>query len=347
VLKISIPTPENSPWQKLFRDGDDSSFLNLTGFTRESFLELCQLIFSEEELNDETKRGRKHTLNCFARLGLLLFFVGSRVQIKYLCMIFGAVPSIIDRDIKEMISRVIETLRAHPAAMIKFPNFEEMTRYAELVRRREPSVRGVIGFLDGLSLPTQCSSEEDEQNAFYNGYYHDTAVNNIFLFSPLGKILFACINCPGSWHDSIVAAPLIALCITKLLDDFKICVDQGFPRSGDLRDKFVGPISRKRREKLHPLVRDLYLEESNYYVSLRQAAEWGMRALQGSFPRLKARLPADADYRRDLISCIILLHNFRTDRVGLNQIATVFDLEYQKIINIEGYDRIHRYYANI
>jgi hypothetical protein len=273
VLKMSIPTPENAPWQKLFRDGDDSSFLNLTGFTREAFIELSQLIFSEEELNDEPIKGRKHTLNCFARLGLLLFFVGSRVQIKYLCMLFGAVSSIIDRDIKEMIRRVIETLRAHPAAMIKFPNVEEMTRYAELVRRREPYVRGVIGFLDGLSLPIQCSSDEDEQNAFYNGYYHDTAVNNIFLFSPLGKILFASINCPGSWHDSVVAAPLIELCITKLVDDFKICVDQGFPRSGALRDKFVGPISRKRREKLHPLVRDLYLQESNYYVSLRQAAE--------------------------------------------------------------------------
>ena len=77
-----------------------------------------------------------------------------------------------------MITRVIEALRSHPVAMIKFPNLEEITRYVE------PSVRIVIGFIDGLSLPTQCSSDEDEQNAFYNGYYHDTAVNNILLFSP-------------------------------------------------------------------------------------------------------------------------------------------------------------------
>ena len=65
---MSIPTPENSPWQKLFRDGDNATFLNLTGFTREAFLELCQIIFSEDELNDEPKKGRRHALNSFANL---------------------------------------------------------------------------------------------------------------------------------------------------------------------------------------------------------------------------------------------------------------------------------------
>ena len=39
-----------------------------------------------------------------------------------------------------------------------------------------------------------------------------------------------------------------------------------------------------------------------------------------------------------------MLHNFRTDIVGLNQIATVFNEEYDAFVN---YDRIAQYYENI
>ena len=39
-----------------------------------------------------------------------------------------------------------------------------------------------------------------------------------------------------------------------------------------------------------------------------------------------------------------LLHNFRTEYVGINQIATVFNEHYEQSINLEGYDRIARYY---
>ena len=48
--------------------------------------------------------------------------------------------------------------------------------------------------------------------------------------------------------------------------------------------------------------------------------------------------------RYNIIYSIILLHNLRTERVGLNQIATVFNPHYDQFINIEGYDRIARYY---
>ena len=71
-----------------------------------------------------------------------------------------------------------------------------------------------------------------------------------------------------------------------------------------------------------------------------------MRAPQGSYPRLKSRLCSDKEKRNDIILSILLLHNFRTHYVGLNQIATVFNYHYEQYINIDGYDRIARYYAN-
>ncbi len=40
----------------------------------------------------------------------------------------------------------------------------------------------------------------------------------------------------------------------------------------------------------------------------------------------------------------MLIHNFRTDYIGYNQIQTVFDPEYVWVKNLEGYNRISQYY---
>jgi len=171
-------------------------------------------------------------------------------------------------------------------------------------------------------------------------------INNVFCFSPTGKIIFACINFPGSWHDSQVSLSLISK-VVRNIGDFKICVDQGFPRSGDLLNKFVGPLSRRARSNLPEETRRAALRRHNTYVSLRQSSEWGMRALQGTFVRMKSRLTSNKRKRRQILTVIILLHNFRTDVVGLNQIATVFNVEYESYLNIRNYDRIAQYYENV
>jgi hypothetical protein len=70
----------------------------------------------------------------------------------------------------------------------------------------------------------------------------------------------------------------------------------------------------------------------------------GKSGLQGTFPRCKKHLPSDKDKRRHVLECIILVHNFRTEIVGHNQISAVFAPEYKRVINIHGYDSIRRYY---
>ena len=64
-----------------------------------------------------------------------------------------------------------------------------------------------------------------------------------------------------------------------------------------------------------------------------------MKALQGTFTRIKARLPSDGKIRKRIIGCVILLHNFRTELMGINQIIIVFNREYQQLIQVEKYDR--------
>jgi hypothetical protein len=74
------------------------------------------------------------------------------------------------------------------------------------------------------------------------------------------------------------------------------------------------------------------IQRHSIYVSLRQASEWGIRALQGTFTRLKARLPSNNVKREKIILSILLLHNYRIKNVGLNQIATVFNPHYAQYI---------------
>ena len=64
------------------------------------------------------------------------------------------------------------------------------------------------------------------------------------------------------------------------------------------------------------------LEEA---TSMRQCAEWGRRAFQSSFPRVKDRI--SFEYRGQwklMMKLLILLYNLRTKRVGISQILNVY-----------------------
>lgn len=218
-----------------------------------------------------------------------------------------------------------------------------MQELAAFVCSREPIATDVIGFMDGLSLHSECSSNTVEQNAMYSGYHSDTMVNNIFAYAADGKVFLCGLNFPGSSHDGSICMNLMPI-IKEKIGSYKICVDQGFPRSGDAYDILVGPMSRRTAGRLSPFIRPYLLQLSNCYVSLRQASEWGMRGLQGSFPRFKKRLPSDKTKRKNIIQSIVLVHNFRTEIMGCGQINAVFDPEYERVIVLAGNDRINRYY---
>jgi hypothetical protein len=65
----------------------------------------------------------------------------------------------------------------------------------------------------------------------------------------------------------------------------KMRINQGFPRSGDAAEVLVGPTSQAQAYSLAPNLHSYLLCLSNVYISLRQVSEWGMRDLQGTFPR--------------------------------------------------------------
>ena len=66
--------------------------------------------------------------------------------------------------------------------------------------------------------------------------------------------------------------------------------------------------------------------------------------MQGTFLCIKKRLSSDHALCSLVIEVIVLVHNFRMDYVGYNQIETVFDPEYVQIKNLQGYNQIAQYY---
>jgi hypothetical protein len=179
----------------------------------------------------------------------------------------------------------VKRLRLHPLASIKFPDEQNMRRFADMMSLCKPTISNVIGFMDGLGLTTEMTSKRIQQNAYYCGYDCDTntMVNNVLVFGPDGKVFFCAINYPGSWSDGTLTANFFPH-IKERIGDYKICVDQGFPRSGDATWILVGPIPERSAPRLHSKVRDNLIHLSNVYMSLRQASEWGMRGLQWKFP---------------------------------------------------------------
>jgi DDE superfamily endonuclease len=60
-------------------------------------------------------------------------------------------------------------------------------------------------------------------------------------------------------------------------------------------------------------------------TSMCQSAEWGMRAFQSAFPKLKIPIEyEERGERKIILKVAVLLYNWRANTVGLNQIRTTF-----------------------
>jgi hypothetical protein len=215
--------PSASAWRKRYEKAGAASFLHMTGLTCEAFRALLEYVFDLKEFT-RCRRGRPRSMGPDAYLGLLLFYLGRKMNYKHLCHIFGLIPSVCGHAINWMLQRTARLLNGNPFAEVKFPSDAKMREFADMVPSREPLVDDIIGFRDGVSMPTQCTSERVEQC--------DTMVNNVFAYGPDGKVFFAAVIFPGSWGDRSLTARFLHQ-IKRRIRNYKICVDRGFPRSGD------------------------------------------------------------------------------------------------------------------
>jgi hypothetical protein len=147
---------------------------------------------------------------------------------KHLCLIFSITSAVCSQVISTMLRLVICRLSNHLISMAKFPNQAKMRKFAALVQLRAPIVPDVIKFMDGVSIPAECTDECIKQNAFYCGYDCNTMVNNVFAYGPDGKVFFAAINFPGSSADSALTARFLHA-LKKKLENIRFASTRGSP----------------------------------------------------------------------------------------------------------------------
>ena len=90
-------------------------------------------------------------------------------------------------------------LRYLPEARVKMPNQEEIHTFTEAFRQKYSLLTNIWGVLDGLKLYLEPVNDPLIQNAYYNGWTHDTYIGNLFVFAPDGCIAIRIINAPGKF----------------------------------------------------------------------------------------------------------------------------------------------------
>ena len=106
----------------------------------------------------------------------------------------------------------------------------------------------------------------------------------------------------------------------KFVVDSVFC-GQSFPfliKSG--QDQFTADRGcRNHRERIENI------SKKRHATSMHQSVEWGMRAVESSFPRLKDTMVYEVyGERRITMKMLLLLYNLRARLVGINQIRNVY-----------------------
>jgi len=211
---------------------------------------------------------------------------------------YGATHSVLVVFLKYSMRLLYKVLMQEDGAKVCIPSPEKIQEYQSVIRLNYPALDGAWCVMDGLKLLVQSSGDDTEQNAYYNGWLHDHFVSCVYVFAPSGHIVAQSLNNPGSWHDSLVA---MNGNIYNILEDVyganggKCIVDSAFNqkrchyliKSGKAKP---GETAERRRIRQQA-------------TTMRQAVEWGMRSLQGSYPRLKDRFLFSDDRQDRRIFC--------------------------------------------
>ena len=215
--------------------------------------------------------GRRRLLDAKGCLGLVLCWSRTRGAEWSLAVAFGLTGTRVSVYLRLGMQILVTILKADPKEAI-------VAKHSLLV--------DCYCMVDGLKLYLQQSGDSVIQSRFYNGWKHDHFATNIFAFALNGSIIACTLNAPGTWHDSTLAH--WGSMYSKLQKCWKehhgkVLMDSAFASN---MYKFIIQLSQNI-----PVTEGCQaMLLGQQATSCRQAAEWGMRGLQGSFPRLKDRI---------------------------------------------------------
>ena len=337
IPRMSLHHAHESSWRQLYYSENDQALITLTGLDHATFHQLLQLfqpIFDNytpfgdgDHIKKISPRGRKRTVTALDILGLVLAWTRTRGALLSLQMHFGLSMTNLTMYLRFGRRIIVEVLKNNPLASITIPSAAKVEEYKQLVRDKYPLLTNVWASMDGIKTPIQQASSTKQQSYFYNGWKHNHFVTSVFCFCPDGTIPIAYMNLPGAMHDSTIAE--WGGIYDKLAGLYETtgaitCVDSAFRMRNA---PYIIKSSQENRigdgDTDEAVRRDILRKRQA--TSMRQSAEWGMRALQSSFPRLCDRMPYEIKgERRIAIKMMVYLYNLRARMVGINQIKNFF-----------------------
>ena len=323
----------DSAWLHMFMSGNDQALLNMTGVTHQAFRLLLDVfdpywdayVVDREgniRVRKKTKRGRPRIISSLGGLGLVLTWYRTKgARSRNLVMQFGLTSTPMVCWLWFGMCCLKAALINHPTARICTPTPEEVEIYKNAISAKYPALKHVWAAIDGCKLRVAEAQNWREQLTYYNGWQHSHYVNNIFLFSPDGRIRICVLNCPGSWHDSVMSEHGAYQKMRAIYEETggQVVVDSAFKimQGSDGNNMFIKS-SQQDPDGTENIV------VNRQATSVRQLSEWGMRMVQGQFPRLKDVLPLEQNKRQTIIHLAVLIYNFTTSEVGINQILNTY-----------------------
>lgn len=249
---------------------------------------------------------------------------------------FGAAGAVVCRELTPALRDLLEVLKAEPDAECRFPSLAEAHEMELGVRKQwgdPPSgadfADPVVLALDGTVTPIFGVSDLAEQRLYaYRNKYH--AFNHVLMFDLYGRVCAYSICATGTMHDARLAAPLIEAQQSLVTNPHRLgaVVDSGFvgiaTNGSGGKPAIFRPLMTEAIPA-DPTRAKLCRAFSAYITTRRQPNEWGNGALKRSFPRtgVPVQLSQREDYRV-VLEVAIHLNNFRTRRIGFNQLQTTF-----------------------
>ena len=305
------------------RDGAYMSFTGLPAF-------LFDDVFVKFE-RVSTTFGRPTKLTERDCLALALRFMTTTGRLKDLEFDFGCVDQILQRELWPALERLRVVLFATVDAQCRMPTLQEGTDMEVAARTRygPPPIdfaRPAILYMDGTMIIVRgVANKEDQAKLAYYGGKH-FAVNNCLVFDQYGCIVTYVICVPGCFHDARIARTVFENLASDTWNPnhFGCIVDSGYTghdKSGDDGEAAVFRPMKSGQISLD----ELALKFSAYIVTRRQANEWANAALKRSWPRVLVPVEYSRLEKLQLVLEIAIhLQNFRTRRVGFNQLKSTF-----------------------
>lgn len=208
ITRESLLLPAKSPWRRLFESHVDGALVDTTGLTHKAFMSIHALFekffhatfavrVGKRMTVHRSNRGRKPALNSIDALGLCLSWLNGTMREKHLVIYFAINQSMVSRYLNCALRALNKCLELHPAAAVTWPSAQQMQFYSEVIKSKEPHVKNIFGFVDGLDLPVFKPADPDEQNAMYSGYTCRTYAGCAIVWAPDGTAIWSMLNAPG------------------------------------------------------------------------------------------------------------------------------------------------------